>query len=146
MQSNITCKQFPNPSNNEWIDKYNKLVMLIKSQEDYWKEYKKTQPKRNDKDINCWKYSKAVTVHHIIPKSIDESLVKDKDNLLFVPFAEHCLLHYYLWRANSIYASQLWWICIAGRKMGIWDLPNGEEEYKQLAKDVSLSRKKKTNV
>ena len=34
MQSNITCKQFPNPSNNEWIDKYNKLVMLIKSQED----------------------------------------------------------------------------------------------------------------
>jgi len=141
----MECKQFPNPSHNKWIDKYNKLVITIKKQEAYWKEYKKTQPKRNDKDTNCWKNSKAVTIHHIIPKSIDESLVKDKDNLLFVPFVEHCLLHYYLWKSNPIYASQLWWICIAGRKMGIWDLPQGEEEYKQLSKDISLSRKNKTN-
>lgn len=138
----MECKQFPNPENNEWINKYNKLVVKIKQQELYWKEYKKTQPKRNDKDTNCWKNSKAVTIHHIIPKSIDETLVKDKDNLLFVPFAEHCLLHYYLWKSNPIYASQLWWICIAGRKLGKWDLPHGEEEYKQLAKDISLSRKK----
>ena len=141
----MKCKQFPNLLHNKWIDKYNQLVIAIKEKEAYWKEYKKTQPKRNDKDANCWKNSKAVTIHHIIPKSIDESLVKDKDNLLFVPFAEHCLLHYYLWKSNPIYASQLWWICIAGRKMGIWDLPHGEEEYKQLSKDISLSRKNKTN-
>jgi len=141
----MDCKQFPNPENNKWINKYNKLVAKIKQQELYWKEYKKTQPKRNDKDANCWKNSKAVTIHHIIPKSIDESLVKDKDNLLFVPFTEHCLLHYYLWKSNPIYASQLWWICIAGRKLGIWNLPHGDEEYKQLSKDISLSRKNKTN-
>ena len=141
----MECKQFPNPSHNKWIDKYNKLVITIKKQEAYWKEYKKTQPKRNDKDANCWKNSKAVTIHHIIPKSIDESLIKDKDNLLFVPFVEHCLLHYYLWKSNPIYASQLWWICIAGRKLGIWDLPHGDKEYKQLSKDISLSRKNKTN-
>lgn len=139
------CKQFPNPENNKWINKYNKLVVKIKQQELYWKEYKKTQPKRNDKDANCWKNSKAVTIHHIIPKSINESLVKDKDNLLFVPFVEHCLLHYYLWKSNPIYASQLWWICIAGRKLGKWDLPHGDKEYKQLSKDISLSRKNKTN-
>lgn len=139
----MDCKQFPNPTNNEWINKYNKLVIEIKDKESYWKEYKKNQPKRNDKDNDCWKNSKAVTIHHIIPKSIDDSLVKDKTNLLFVPFKEHCLLHYYLWKSNPIYASQLWWICIAGRKLGLWDLPNGEEEYKQLAKDTSLLRKRK---
>ena len=139
----MDCKQFPNPTNNEWINKYNKLVIEIKDKESYWKEYKKNQPKRNDKDKDCWKNSKAVTIHHIIPKSIDDSLVKDKANLLFVPFKEHCLLHYYLWESNPIYASQLWWICIAGRKLGLWNLPNGEEEYKQLAKDTSLLRKRK---
>lgn len=136
---------FPNPNNNEWLNKYNDLVNEVASKQDYYKEYKKTQPKRNDKDPNCWKGSKAVTIHHIIPKSIDESLVKDKDNMLFVPMADHCMLHYYLWKYNPIYASQLWWICIASRKLGLWDLPNGEEEYKRLSKDISLSRKRKKN-
>lgn len=134
---------FPNPDNNEWINKYNDLVDQIAEQEEYWKEYKKHQPKRNDKDLNCWKNTKAVTIHHIIPKKIDMSLLKDKNNLLYVPFKEHCDLHYYLWKSNPQYASHLWFIGIAGRRLGIWDLPNGEEEYKQLAKDTSLSRKKK---
>jgi hypothetical protein len=132
---------FPNDSNNSWITKYNNLVIKIKKQEDYWKEYKKTQPKRNDKDPDCWKNSKSVTIHHIIPKSLRPDLVKNKDNLLFVPFKEHCILHYYLWKADPIYASQLWWICIAGRKMNIWDLPGGEEDYKQLKEDLKLNRK-----
>ena len=139
----VNCKLFPNPDNNEWITKYNELVLKIKSEEDYWKEYKKHQPKRNDKDKNCWKDSKVVTVHHIIPKKIDMSLVKDKDNLLYVPFAEHCTLHYYLWKSNPQYASHLWFICIAGRKLKLWDLPGGEEEYRQLSKDTALSKKKK---
>ena len=135
--------QFPNPNNNEWIDKYNDLVKKIKSEESYWKEYKKTQPKRNDKDPNCWKNSKAVTIHHIIPKKIDPNLEKNKDNLLYVPFVEHCLLHYYLWKSNPIYASHLWWICIAGRKLSLWNLPGGENEYKELSKDLGKLRKLK---
>lgn len=136
---------FPNPDNNEWIAKYNDLVTQIKAKEYYWKAYKKIQPKRNDKDPDCWKDCEAVTIHHIIPKKVNMDLVKDKDNLLYVPFKDHCMLHYYLWKADPKYAPHLWWIGIAGRKLGIWDLPGGEEEYKQLAKDVSLTRKKKKN-
>ncbi len=127
---------FPNPNNNEWIDKYNELVKKIKSEEEYWKEYKKHQPKRNDADPDCWKDSEAVTIHHIVPKKIDPSLMNDKDNLLYVPFKDHCNLHYYLWKANPIYAKHLWFIGIAGRKMGLWDLPGGDEEYELLKKDL----------
>ena len=141
---NIECKQFPNEESNEWIDKYNELVIEIKNQEDYWKEYKKTQPKRNDKHPENYMLSKMVTVHHIIPVSIDESLSKDKSNLLFVPLKEHCILHYYLWKANPLYAAQLWWIGMAGKKLGVWELPGGDNEYEQLKKDTVLSRKKKS--
>lgn len=80
-------KIFPNPNNNEWLNKYNELVSEIKSKEDYFKEYKKTQPKRNDKEK---KYDKNnVGIHHIIPKKVDMSLINDKDNLLYVPFDKH---------------------------------------------------------
>lgn len=133
---------FPNTEQNEWIDKYNQLVDEVASKEEYYKEYKKKQSKRNDKDPSNYSLN-HVGVHHIIPKSIDESLVKDKNNLLFVPFGDHLQLHYYLWRAYSKYAAQFWFICIAARKMKLWDLPGGEEEYKRLSKDVALSRKKK---
>ena len=133
--------KFPNPDNNEWINKYNELVESIKSKEEYWKEYKKTQPKRNDKDPNCWKNSEAVTIHHIIPKKINPKLITDKDNLLYVPFNDHCTLHYYLWKANPMYATHLWWICVAGRKLGMWDLPGGEQDYEQLKKDLAKKKK-----
>lgn len=136
---------FPNPDGNEWISKYNELVDMIANDEAYWKEYKKTQPKRNDKDPNVWKNSKAVTIHHIIPKKINPELVKDPNNLLFVPFKEHCDLHYFLWRTNPEYAAHLWWIALAGRKLCLWDLPNGEPEYRQLSKDLALCRKKSKN-
>lgn len=135
--------RFPNPDNNEWINKYNDLVNLIESKEDYYKEYKKIQPKRNDKIHSGWT-KEQVGIHHIIPKKIDMSLVKDKNNLLYIPFKEHCDLHYYLWKANPQYAAHLWFIAIAGRKMKLWDLPGGEEEYKILSKDITLSRKNKS--
>lgn len=132
--------RFPNIENNEWFEKYNSLVAEIEAKADYYKEYKKTQPKRNDKNPDCWKDSLAITIHHIIPKSIDKSLEKDKENLLYVPFVEHCQLHYYLWKGDKSYASQLWWICIAGRKLGKWQLPGGETEYEQLKKDLKQKK------
>lgn len=46
----MSCRQFPNTDNNEWITKYNELVLEIKANEDFYKEYKNTQPKRNDKE------------------------------------------------------------------------------------------------
>ena len=45
----MNCQQFPNPNNNEWLNLYNKLVLEVKANEDYYKEYKKTQPKRDNK-------------------------------------------------------------------------------------------------
>ena len=135
---------FPNFENNEWITKYNELVKDIKSREAHYKFVKKIQPKRNDKDHILNK--DFVTIHHIIPKKVEMGLVKNKENLLYVPFDLHCMLHYYLWKADSKYASHLWFICIAGRKMGIWDLPGREEEYEQLKKDVGKYKKNKQNT
>lgn len=133
---------FPNPDNNEWIDKYNKLVAEIAAKEDYYKEYKAHQTKRDDKHWENYTLD-HVGVHHIIPKKVDMSLMKDKDNLLYVPFGKHLDLHYFLWKADPKYGAHLWFIAIAARKMKLWDLPGGEQEYKQLSKDISLSRKKK---
>lgn len=132
---------FPNFDNNPWIDKYNELVKEIKSKESYYKAYKKSQPKRNDKE-GCIDKD-FVTIHHIIPKKVSMDLVKNKDNLLYVPFDLHCLLHYYLWKSDRKYATHLWFICIAGRKYGIWDLPNGEDDYNQLKEDLKYCKKLK---
>ena len=115
---------FPNTNNNEWIDKYNKLVDEVASKEDYYKEYKKHQSKRDDKHWENYTLE-HVGIHHIIPKKIDMTLLKDKNNLLYIPLKHHLELHYYLWK-----------------KMKLWDLPGGENEYRQLAKDTALSRKK----
>ncbi len=136
--------QFPNFNNNPWITKYNELVREIKSNESYYKMIKETQPKRNDKKSTVTK--DFVTIHHIIPKKIEMGLVKNKENLLYVPFDLHCMLHYYLWKADSKYANHLWFICIAGRKMGIWDLPGGEKDYEQLKKDIGKYSKNKQNT
>ena len=132
---------FPNFENNPWINKYNELVTKIKSNETYYKYIKEIQPKRNDKE--CTVTKDFVTIHHIIPKKVEMGLVKNKENLLYVPFDLHCMLHYYLWKANPQYANHLWFICIAGRKMGIWDLPGGEDDYEQLKKDVGKYKKNK---
>ena len=132
---------FPNTNNNEWIDKYNKLVDEVASKEDYYKEYKKHQSKRDDKHWENYTLE-HVGIHHIIPKKIDMTLLKDKNNFLYIPLKHHLELHYYLWKADPKYASHFWFICIAARKMKLWDLPRGENEYRQLAKDTALSRKK----
>lgn len=118
-------KLFPNPSNNKWICKYNELVESIVS------------GKKTFLD-GSW-----LGKHHIIPKSIAPELEKDPSNLVTLPFAEHMDLHYFLWKADPKYASQLWFGCVYGRKHKLWDLPGGKTEYKQLKKDLRLSRKRK---
>ena len=131
----MNCKTFPNPFGNEWIDKYNELVIEVKSHEKENLEYKKTQPKRNDKDPNSWT-GKSIGVHHIIPRKIDPSLEKDKDNLLYISFIDHCWLHYYLWKSDPIYAKHFWFLLSAARKMGLWKLPGGDKELEEIKKDL----------
>jgi len=133
---------FPNDDNNFWINKYNDLVIKIKSQESINIERKKNQKKRNDKSGGEY-LAENIGIHHIIPKSLRPDLVKNKDNFLYVNFIDHMLLHYYLWKADPIYASQLWFGCVYGRKHKLWDLPGGEEDYKQLKEDLKLNKKKK---
>jgi len=127
--------QFPNPDNNKWIDKYNELVCEIKSHEQENIELKKKQKKRNDKETGEY-LAENIGIHHIIPKKIDPSLEKDKDNYLYVSFTDHMNLHYCLWKADKRYARHLWFGCVYGRKHNLWNLPGGDAEYEQLKKDL----------
>ena len=135
----MKCYLFPNDSNNEWISKYNKLVLEVKAKEAENKEHKKNQPKRNDKDLDSYPIDN-IGIHHIIPKKIDPSLEKDKDNLLYVSLEDHINLHYYLWKANKEYSLHLWFIYVFARKHNLWTLPGGEEEFSELKKDVAFAR------
>lgn len=126
---------FPNEENNEWINKYNELVVEVKAKEAENKALKEAQPKRNDKEPSIWS-GESIGIHHIIPKKIRPDLVKDKNNLLYVSIADHCRLHYYLWKSNPIYAKHFWFIMIAARKWGWWDLPGGDEEYEMIKNDL----------
>lgn len=138
----MSCKLFSNPGNNEWIDKYNSLVLDVKSREDYYKEYKKTQSKRDDSTKT---YSKDnVGIHHIIPKKIDPDLEHDPENLLFIPFDLHLLLHYYLWKADYHYALHLRFLLAAARSWSICDLPEEGMWEKVIEDCAKIRRENKT--
>ena len=134
-------KLFPNPDNNPWIDKYNALVLEVKSHEEENILKKKNQPKRKNGPLIEEYTGDSIGIHHIIPKKIDMSLVNDKDNLLYISLYDHCQLHYYLWKSNPDYAPHLQFIGYAGRKIGCWNMT--DEEWKQLHKDSAAYRKKK---
>ena len=114
--------QFPNESKSKWIDKYNEL-MLRSEMHDF--------------------EGQKLTLHHIIPRSIDPSLKDVRENWAFLPFKEHMDAHYYLWKYDKNYASQLWFGCVYGRKHNLWNLPGGEAEYSELKRDVREYRKRK---
>ena len=63
--SNIKTFLFPNFDNNEWIVKYNQLILDIKS------------GKLDFKD-------KKLSLHHIIPRSIAPSLTNNEDNFVYL--------------------------------------------------------------
>lgn len=123
--------RFDNPNNNEWIDKYNKLIEDVELGVRVFSNNKET-----------WEEGK-LSLHHIIPRSINPDLTDDTDNHIYLPFKEHMDLHYWLWKYDPKYAPQLWFGCVYGRKNGLWNLPGGDEEYEQLKKDVAKYRKKK---
>ena len=132
---------FPNPDNNPWIDKYNKLVLEVKSHEEENKILIKTQPKRKSGPLTEDYTGDRIGIHHIIPKKINPELQNNKDNWLYVNFIDHCNLHYYLWKSNPDYAPHLQFIAYAGRKMKLWNM--SDDEWKQLNKDSAVYRKKK---
>ena len=122
--------RFENPNDNEWINKYNKLIEEVELGERVFS---------NKETLKEGKLG----LHHIIPRSISPELTEDKNNHIYLPFKEHMDLHYWLWKFDPKYAPQLWFGCVYGRKNGLWDLPGGDEEYEQLKKDVHTYRKRK---
>lgn len=134
--------KFPNDTNNEWIHKYNELIEDV---EPYEKERLLVIKDKNiSESMLKGPLDGPVGVHHIIPRSLHPELTKARENLIYVTFSEHMTLHYYLWKADPKYSMQLWFGCVYGRKHKLWDLPNGEEEYKLLKRDVNEYRKKKS--
>lgn len=133
---------FPNPRNCPWLGLYNEICREVKGMEEYYKEYKKTQPKRNDV-LNSYDRNN-VGIHHIIPKKIDMSLVKDPENLLYVPFDKHLLLHYYLWKSDYHYAPHLRFLAAAARSWNICELPE-DGLWEQIVRDCERTRKEKNN-
>ena len=122
--------RFENPNDNEWINKYNKLIEEVELGERVFS---------NKETLKEGKLG----LHHIIPRSISPELTEDKNNHIYLPFKEHMDMHYWLWKFDPKYAPQLWFGCVYGRKNGLWDLPGGDEEYEQLKKDVHTYRKRK---
>lgn len=103
---------------SEWLDAYNKLVEAIMSREIRFE-------------------LENLSMHHIVPRSLAPELDKVMVNHINLPFNYHMDLHYYLYRHDPAYAAQLWFGCTYGRKHKLWDLPGGDEEYKQLKEDLS---------
>ena len=123
--------RFDNPNNDEWLNKYNKLV--------------------EDVELGVKSFSDKETLeegklglHHIIPRSVSPELKDNKENHIYLPFKEHMDMHYWLWRYDPKYAPQLWFGCVYGRKNGLWDLPGGDIEYEKLKEDVKKYRKRKS--
>ena len=126
-------KVFPNSSNNIWLRRYNDLISNIKAGKMSFQDYAPFIV--NGRKIGLGK-------HHIIPKSIAPELTKDLDNIVELPFKEHMDLHYFLWKADQVYARQLWFGCTFGRKHHIWDLPGGNAEYEELKKSLKTKQVK----
>lgn len=137
--------RFPNPDNNAWISRYNQLIEDVESKKIVFnyipldKSLFKTKEEFRIANVRAGK----LTLHHIIPKKIDPSLEKYKENFIYVPFKEHMDLHYYLWKADKQYAPHLRFGAAFGRKHGLWDFPGGEIEYEQMKQDCIECRKRR---
>ena len=119
MERRITLYRFDNDEKNEWLEKYNSVI---------------TQYENGT--LTVTDNTAKLTLHHIIPRSIDATLKNDKRNHIWLPFYEHAMMHYYLWRYDRRYARQLWFIAVYGRKYCLWDFPEGDIEYEKLKNDI----------
>ena len=119
-------KEFPNPDNNEYLTKYNKLSK---------KGYDPDSPYYKMKNI--WK-NQGMTLHHILPRSVYPEYTDDKENHTFLSYEDHANAHYYLWKGTQDpkYAMAFWFIYIYGRKNRNYTIP--EDDDKLLHEDVHI--------
>ena len=99
-------KTFPNPTNNNYINDYNKLIQTNGICEN------------NRNGISHKKLKEmSYSLHHIIPRSFDPSLTNDKDNQVWLPIKDHIHVHYLLWKGlnDPKSAMAFWFIYIYGK-------------------------------
>ena len=113
----MTLYRFHDTKDSKWLQEYNAVIS------------------RYEKGL-LQESSKQMTLHHIIPRSIDATLKNDKRNHIYLSFYDHAMMHYYLWKHDRRYAQQLWFIAVYGRKYGLWDFPAGDAEYEELKRDL----------
>ena len=118
--------RFNNSKNDEWLNKYNEVI-------------RRYETGQKCSIHECSQFSgdgvfdsHHLTLHHIIPRSVDISLKNDKRNHIYLNFYDHAMMHYYLWKHDSKYAKQLWFMATYGRKHNLWDFPEGDKEYNLL--------------
>ena len=109
-----------NEQNNIWLKRYNDVIRAYENN-----------------TLKLVNESSKKTLHHIIPRSVNIMLSNDEHNHIWLPFYEHAMMHYYLWKYDKKYARQLWFIAVYGRKNKLWDFPEGTTEYEQLKQDSS---------
>jgi len=104
----------PNPDNDEWLNKYNKLV-----------------------NIDFGRAGKSL--HHILPRCKYPEYEKDKKNFAMLPIDMHWKAHYYLWKYSWEYALEFQFIHNGCKKR--YGVHITDEEEKQLREDIKLVRR-----
>lgn len=110
-----------NPDCNEWIVKANALIS----------KYEDWTPKNHPRA--------KLSLHHILIRSKFPQLKDDPNNVVWLPYRIHWLIHYYMWRANSDYCAAFWFCYVYFKKHYGMTIPGDEET--RLIHDMSLYKK-----
>lgn len=117
----MTKFHLDNPDNNEWLNKVNELI-------DKYADYdRKSHPEVK------------LSFHHILIRSLYPEYTNDEQNHLYMPWNDHWLIHYYMWKADAKYCAAFWFCYVYFKKH--FNMTITDEEYSQLKLDMSTYRK-----
>ena len=105
---------------SKWLDKYNEVIQASAD-----------NPRKVGDNEDGNRYS----LHHIYPRSLYPELKNKEENKAYLKIRDHFLIHYYLWKHDSKYASQFWFLEVWWRKNMGEDFCT-HEEYEQLKQDL----------
>lgn len=112
-----------NPDNNEWLNKANALI------DKYEYVTKTTYP------------GVKLSLHHILIRSLYPDLAKDKNNIIYMAWQDHWLIHYYMWKADRKYCAAFWFCYVYFKKH--YNMKITSDEEKQLKSDMAYYKQHK---
>ena len=115
--------RFPNPTNNPFINEYNKIVTKYENC---------VQTKDN-----------TLSLHHILPRSTFPEFKNDPLNHLYLPVMEHINIHYLLWLGLPEYCAAFWFCYVYFHKHAGYNIPDYLVE--RLKRDMRIYRRNKTD-